>query len=67
MGGGATRAQNIAKGLVSADCKVTVLTAFPHYPAGKIPRKYRWKPFTFEKTDGIRIFREMEKYLQKIS
>ncbi len=57
MGGGATRAYNVAKGLVLNNCKVTVVTAFPHYPDGNIPREYRWKPFKIEKSEGMTIIR----------
>lgn len=48
MGGGATRAYNIAKGLSKVGCKVTVVSAFPHYPTGKVPKKYKWKPLSIE-------------------
>ena len=44
MGGGATRAYNVAKGLKLNGCEVTVVTAFPHYPSGNVPERYRWKP-----------------------
>jgi len=57
MGGGATRAYNVAKGLVINGCSVTVIAAFPHYPTGDIPSKYRWKPLTVEYMDGFKVFR----------
>ena len=57
IGGSATRAQNVAKGLVLNGCKVTVIAAFPHYPEGKIPKEYRWKPFAVESHDGMRVIR----------
>ena len=57
MGGGATRAYNVAKGLVLNGCEVTVVAAFPHYPEGHIPEKYRWKPLSVEHMDGFRVFR----------
>jgi len=57
MGGGATRAYNVAKGLHLNGCEVQVIAAFPHYPEGNIPREYRWKPFKFEKNDGMKIIR----------
>jgi len=57
LGGSATRAQNVAKGLVLNGCKVTVIAAFPHYPEGKIPKEYRWKPVAVESHDGIRVIR----------
>ena len=57
LGGAATRAYNAAKGLTLNGCKVTVLTAFPHYPHGKIPNEYRWKPFKVEWFRKIRVIR----------
>ena len=57
MGGGATRAYNIAKGLTLNKCKVTVITAHPHYPHGNIPKKYRWKPLVIEQKENIKIIR----------
>jgi glycosyltransferase involved in cell wall biosynthesis len=57
MGGGATRAYNVAKGLVSVGCEVVVVAAFPHYPTGNVPAKYRWKPLTVEYYRGIKVFR----------
>lgn len=57
MGGGATRAYNMAKGLLHHGCKVVVVAAFPHYPSGNIPKRYRWKPLSVEYEDGLRVFR----------
>jgi len=57
MGGGATRAYNVAKGLVLNGCEVIVVAAFPHYPNGDIPRRYMWKPFMLEKFDGLKVIR----------
>lgn len=57
LGGAATRAYNAAKGLVLNGCKVTVVTAFPHYPHGKIPEEYRWKPFKVEWFRKIKVIR----------
>jgi glycosyltransferase involved in cell wall biosynthesis len=54
MGGGATRAYNVAKGLGLNGCEVTVVTAFPHYPSGNVPERYRWKPFVLEDVEGFR-------------
>lgn len=41
MGGGSTRAYNAVKSLARLGHKVTVITAFPHYPTGKIAKRYR--------------------------
>jgi len=57
LGGSATRAYNLAKGLAVNGCKVTVITAFPHYPHGNIPENYRWKPFKVEKMGQIKVIR----------
>jgi glycosyltransferase involved in cell wall biosynthesis len=57
MGGGATRAYNVVRGLVLNGCEVTVIASFPHYPYGKIPEKYRWKPIVVEWMDGFRVIR----------
>jgi len=59
MGGGATRAYNVAKGLVLNGCEVTVVAAFPHYPSGNIPKAYRWKPFVLENVEGFRVVRTL--------
>lgn len=57
MGGGATRAYNVAKGLSLVGCDVTVVTAFPHYPTGNIPQKYRRKLLTIENEGKLKVIR----------
>jgi len=57
LGGSATRAYNLAKGLLLNDCEVTVVAASPHYPHGKIPREYRWKPLKVEWLGKIKVIR----------
>ncbi|MCW3995872.1 MAG: glycosyltransferase family 4 protein [Candidatus Bathyarchaeota archaeon] len=57
LGGAATRASNVAKGLSINNCNVTVVTAFPHYPTGKIPKEYHSKPLKVEYAGKIRIIR----------
>jgi colanic acid biosynthesis glycosyl transferase WcaI len=57
LGGAATRVYNAAQGLVMNGCNVTVVTAFPHYPHGKIPRLYKYKPFKVEWVGKIRVIR----------
>jgi colanic acid biosynthesis glycosyl transferase WcaI len=57
MGGGATRAYNVAKGLILNGCKVVVVSAFPHYPMGDIPKEYRWKPLKVEWFEGFKVVR----------
>jgi glycosyltransferase involved in cell wall biosynthesis len=57
LGGSATRAYNLAKGLAVNGCNVTVIAAFPHYPHGKIPADYKWKLLKVEWIGQIRIIR----------
>jgi colanic acid biosynthesis glycosyl transferase WcaI len=57
IGGGSTRAFNVAKGLRKKGCVVRVVTAFPHYPLGRIPSRYNGKALMFEKIEGIEIIR----------
>jgi len=59
LGGSATRAYNVAKGLTINGCNVTVVSAFPHYPHGKIPPEYRWKPLKVEWAGKIRVIRTL--------
>jgi glycosyltransferase involved in cell wall biosynthesis len=57
LGGSATRAYNVARGLILNGCNVTVISAFPHYPHGNVPAEYRWKPFEVELMGKIRVVR----------
>ena len=57
MGGSATRALNIAKSLLSRGHQITVIAAFPHYPTGNIPKKYRQKALAVEYLGKIRVIR----------
>lgn len=57
IGGSATRAYNVARGLILNGCNVTVVAAAPHYPHGKIPKGYRWRPAKVEQQNGTRIIR----------
>jgi len=59
LGGSATRAYNVAKGLLLNGCEVTIVAAFPHYPDGKIPREYRWRPLKVEWFGKIRVVRTL--------
>ena len=60
LGGSATRALNVAKGLVKKGFRVTVVAGVPHYPLGSVPDGYRWKPYVVEYRDSIRTFRTFE-------
>jgi len=57
MGGGATRAHNVVQGLLKVGCKVTVVSAVPHYPSGDISREYRWRPIALNYEGRLKIFR----------
>ncbi len=57
IGGAATRASNVAKGLTLNGCDVTIVTAFPHYPTGKIPKEYKYKPLKVEYIGNSRVIR----------
>ena len=57
MGGASTRASNVVKGLLSKNCEVTVVAAFPHYPHGKVPREYRRKAVVSEKFWDAQVLR----------
>jgi colanic acid biosynthesis glycosyl transferase WcaI len=59
LGGSATRAYNLAKGLCLNGCKVTVIAAFPHYPHGKIPSKYKWQPIRVEWMGKVKVIRTL--------
>jgi colanic acid biosynthesis glycosyl transferase WcaI len=55
--GTGTRAYNAAKGMKLMGYDVTVITAFPHYPHGNVPSKYRDKIIVQEEIEGIKIVR----------
>ena len=57
IAGSSTRAFNVAKGLQKQGCKVKVIAAFPHYPHGKIPTKYKKKAFKIENRNGTKLIR----------
>ncbi|MDH5689820.1 MAG: glycosyltransferase family 4 protein [Candidatus Bathyarchaeota archaeon] len=57
MGGGSARASNVVKGLINKGCNVTVIAAFPHYPHGKVPVKYKGKPIVAEQAGGAKVLR----------
>ena len=57
MGGGSTRATNVVKGLLGKGCEVTVVAAFPHYPHGKVSKKYRGKAVVSERFGSAKAFR----------
>jgi glycosyltransferase involved in cell wall biosynthesis len=57
LGGSATRAYNVAKGLALNKVKVTVVAGFPHYPTGNVPKHLRKKALSVENMDGFKVVR----------
>lgn len=53
----ATKVHEVGRELVHLGHHVTVITGFPNYPAGVIPREYRGKLAQTEEWDGIRVLR----------
>ena len=73
LGGSATRAYNLAKGLALNGCKVTVIAAFPHYPHGNIPKEYRWVPLKLDWMGKVKVIKTLmppvksEGFLKRLS
>ena len=57
MGGASARVSNVVRGLLRKGCKVRVVAAFPHYPHGKVPVRYKGKPIVPEQVGGVRVLR----------
>ena len=57
MGGGSTRATNVVKGLQIKGCEVSVVTAFPHYPHGRVSAKYKHKAIVPESFENAEVYR----------
>jgi len=57
MGGSATRAYNVAKGLMLNKVKVTVVAGFPHYPRGNVPKHLRKKALSIEYMEDFKVIR----------
>ena len=57
MGGASNRAWNIANALKSRGHEITVLTAFPYYPHGRIPSGHGFRLFRKERTEGMDVLR----------
>jgi len=57
INGDVIRLLNTLKVLLRKDCKITIITAFPHYPQGNVPRKYRWKLFVKHRLGKLTIIR----------
>lgn len=59
-GAAAKRTKMMAEALQKQGHKVTVLTSFPSYPNGILPKKYHWKLWDQEKSKGLDILRVWE-------
>lgn len=57
MGGCATRAYNIAKGLLANGVNVTVIAGVPHYPTGNVPKEYRKKALVLDRLNNMKVIR----------
>jgi glycosyltransferase involved in cell wall biosynthesis len=57
MGGAAARVHGLSRWLVKFGHVVTVITGFPNYPSGIIPRHYHGKLKVREQVDGVDIIR----------
>jgi glycosyltransferase involved in cell wall biosynthesis len=57
VGGASTRAYNSALALKMQGCDVTVITAFPHYPHGKVPSNYKRSLIIEEDISGLKVIR----------
>ena len=56
-GGASTRASNVVSGLLIRRWKVSVVAAFPHYPLGNVPSKYRRKALVSEEFGAAKVLR----------
>ncbi|MEM4141322.1 MAG: glycosyltransferase family 4 protein, partial [Nitrososphaeria archaeon] len=57
MGAGSTQAWNSCIGLKKRGHDVVVVTTVPHYPDGKIPHEFLFKPFSITHNFGITVIR----------
>jgi hypothetical protein len=57
LGGSATRARNIARGLQLRGNEVTIVAGFPHYPEGDVPKYLRKRALVKEDDHGITVIR----------
>jgi len=57
IGGSATRAYNVAKGLVLNNVEVTIIAGFPHYPTGNVPKHLRKSALSIEYMEGFKVVR----------
>lgn len=56
-GGGSKRVSNALQILQKQGHQIEVITAFPHYPHGNVPRSYRKRAFISTTWNDLRVFR----------
>jgi len=54
---GANKLFEVGRRLVRRGHQVTVITGFPNYPHGRLPKQYRWRLAAEEWREGIRVLR----------
>lgn len=57
MGAPQARLYELAVRLRDRGHEMTIITAMPNYPTGKVFKDYRWKVFCRENMDGMRVIR----------
>ena len=57
IGAPQARLFELARGLKNKGHEITILTAFPNYPGGKILAGYKLRPVMEENIDGLRVIR----------
>jgi glycosyltransferase involved in cell wall biosynthesis len=57
VGATQTRAHEMARGLVEADHRVTMIAELPNHPSGIVPPEYRGKLYERSELDGIEVIR----------
>lgn len=57
IGAPQARVFELARGLKDKGHEITIVTAFPNYPGGKILPGYKLQPVLAEEMDGMRVIR----------
>ena len=57
MGAPQARLHELAVRLQARGNRVTIITAMPNYPTGKVFDEYRWRLFCIEKMNGMKVIR----------
>jgi glycosyltransferase involved in cell wall biosynthesis len=67
VGAGENRAFEMVRNLKRLGHKITVITEFPNYPSGLVPKRYSFKLFERKKFEGIEVIRTYVKASPKRS